>query len=94
MESLMTARLVDDITATHANKTRESCGQVIAKRPRRPFPRRSAVRTRGRVRPYPRPAVTLSGRWSWRPCRSTASRRVPRPDAMFRPASRTHPTDK
>ncbi|MFD3656876.1 SulP family inorganic anion transporter [Streptomyces sp. NPDC058620] len=30
MESLMTARLVDDITDTHSNKTRESIGQGIA----------------------------------------------------------------
>ena len=30
MESLMTAKLVDDITDTHSNKTRESCGQGIA----------------------------------------------------------------
>lgn len=30
MESLMTAKLVDDITDTHSNKTRESVGQGIA----------------------------------------------------------------
>ncbi|MFJ8962562.1 SulP family inorganic anion transporter [Lentzea sp. NPDC102401] len=30
MESLMTAKLVDDITDTHSNKTRESIGQGIA----------------------------------------------------------------
>ncbi|MFG3495870.1 SulP family inorganic anion transporter [Streptomyces sp. NPDC047928] len=30
MESLMTAKLVDDITDTHSNKTRESLGQGIA----------------------------------------------------------------
>ncbi|MFG2762839.1 SulP family inorganic anion transporter [Streptomyces rubiginosohelvolus] len=30
MESLMTAKLVDDITETHSNKTRESIGQGIA----------------------------------------------------------------
>ncbi|MCP9988958.1 MULTISPECIES: SulP family inorganic anion transporter [Streptomyces] len=30
MESLMTARLVDDITDTHSNKTRESIGQGVA----------------------------------------------------------------
>jgi SulP family sulfate permease len=30
MESLMTAKLVDDITDTHSDKTRESCGQGIA----------------------------------------------------------------
>jgi SulP family sulfate permease len=30
MESLMTAKLVDDITDTHSNKTREACGQGIA----------------------------------------------------------------
>ncbi len=30
MESLMTAKLVDDITDTHSNKTRESWGQGIA----------------------------------------------------------------
>ncbi len=30
MESLMTARLVDDITDTHSNKTRESWGQGVA----------------------------------------------------------------
>ncbi|MBT2442805.1 SulP family inorganic anion transporter [Streptomyces sp. ISL-36] len=30
MESLMTAKLVDDITNTHSNKTRESIGQGIA----------------------------------------------------------------
>jgi SulP family sulfate permease len=30
MESLMTARLVDDITDTRSNKTRESCGQGVA----------------------------------------------------------------
>ncbi|POG43006.1 sodium-independent anion transporter, partial [Streptomyces sp. ZL-24] len=30
MESLMTAKLVDDITDTHSSKTRESIGQGIA----------------------------------------------------------------
>ncbi|OXM59110.1 SulP family inorganic anion transporter, partial [Amycolatopsis sp. KNN50.9b] len=30
MESLMTAKLVDDITDTHSNKTREAIGQGIA----------------------------------------------------------------
>ena len=30
MESLMTAKLVDDITDTHSNKTRESIGQGVA----------------------------------------------------------------
>ncbi|MFZ2509630.1 MAG: SulP family inorganic anion transporter [Gordonia sp. (in: high G+C Gram-positive bacteria)] len=30
LESLMTAKLVDDITDTHSNKTREACGQGIA----------------------------------------------------------------
>ena len=30
MESLMTAKLVDDITDTHSNKTRESWGQGVA----------------------------------------------------------------
>ncbi len=30
MESLMTARLVDDITDTHSDKTRESWGQGVA----------------------------------------------------------------
>src|SRR5699024_1769326 len=30
MESLMTAKLVDDITDTHSNKTRETWGQGIA----------------------------------------------------------------
>jgi SulP family sulfate permease len=30
MESLMTAKLVDDITDTHSDKTREACGQGIA----------------------------------------------------------------
>lgn len=30
MESLMTAKLVDEITDTHSNKTREGCGQGIA----------------------------------------------------------------
>ncbi len=30
MESLMTAKLVDDITDTHSDKTRESWGQGVA----------------------------------------------------------------
>ena len=30
MESLMTAKLVDDITDTHSGKTRESIGQGVA----------------------------------------------------------------
>ncbi len=30
LESLMTAKLVDDITDTHSNKTREACGQGFA----------------------------------------------------------------
>ena len=30
LESLMTAKLVDDITDTHSNKTREAWGQGVA----------------------------------------------------------------
>ena len=61
LESLMTAKLVDDITDSHSNKTREAFGQGRRKHRHRPVRRHGRVRDdrpdddqrQGLGRPYP-----------------------------------------